>query len=86
MSDGLFPQPKTAAPPLVVEKYDRCATCQHAQRDLRAPGAIICFGAPPTPVITGMTAQGPQIDALRPMLKETERACAVYKKKSVLTL
>lgn len=54
-----------------------CGRCRHWEMSAQI-GIGSCFGAPPTPVVVGMTPQGPHIALLRPNMQSTERACAAF--------
>ena len=42
---------------------------------------VQCRGAPPTPAIVGMGAQGPQIALLRPHVERSMPACALWRER-----
>ena len=69
-----------------VKAIPTCATCKH--KVYRDPGNVICFGAPPTPVPMGggknMAGQDiVRFEMIRPQIRATERACAVYERDTV---
>lgn len=57
-----------------------CGRCEHWEMTAQI-GIGTCYGSPPTPVIVGMTPNGPQLALLRPQMQSTDRACALFKRK-----
>lgn len=61
------------------EEFKTCDTCLHGVK--QKDGGIICFGAPPTPVVLGTrparfgAGVEMQLDILRPRLPPGTRAC-----------
>ncbi len=62
-----------------------CGNC-HFGRDFRdglrlVPNMRECFGSPPTPIVVGMSPQGPAIAMTRVRLKIEEPGCALWRLK-----
>ena len=73
-----------AKPVVIEETFDTCNTCKFAVVDVRQMDMIACHGAPPVPVVMGMTPQGPALSVLRPSLPRGTRACGMHKRELVV--
>lgn len=65
----------------IVKGIPTCASCRH--KVYRDRANVICYGAPPTPIPMGggknMAGQDiVHFEMIRPQIRATERACAVY--------
>lgn len=58
---------------------DTCGNCKFGQTVVDDFKIVECHGAPPTPAIMGMGAQGPAVGLLRARLPRVEKACALWK-------
>lgn len=61
-----------------------CGNCFFGKPNVNDMKQVICFGVPPTPCITGgrPLPNGQvqfHVETLRPMLKRTEPACALWR-------
>lgn len=66
-----------------------CGNCEHTM--MADANNVACFGSPPTPVVMGARrnlAGGTEahIESMRPIIRRTERACSLFKAKSMLIL
>lgn len=64
-----------------VSQPDTCGSCRFCARiggDLRQGQ---CRGAPPTPVVVGVTQQGPMIQSLFPAVELRTPACGRYERR-----
>lgn len=85
---SLLPKPRAGI--LAPESFKVCGTCEHGVMNVHQMDMLDCCGAPPVPVVVGV-AGGPQgaglnIQAMRPQVQKTTRACGMHKSKlSVLS-
>lgn len=64
-----------------------CGTCRYTEPVKEDLTAITCYGVPPTPLMVPvMTSNGPQmqLQLMRPGLKRSERACALYQSQETI--
>lgn len=69
-----------------IEAPDTCGSCRFCAR---VNGEFIqgqCRGAPPTPVVVGMTREGPHIMSLFPMVDMRTPACRIYEKRETVII
>lgn len=58
---------------------DTCSNCKFGQTIKEDLTIVECHGVPPTPVIMGMSPQGPAVSILRCRLPRAEPGCALWK-------
>jgi hypothetical protein len=74
--------PKSGAAPAPASlAVECCGVCKFGQGIPEDLTLTECFGGPPTPVIAGMTPQGPQIVLIRARLPRSHRPCALFQRK-----
>lgn len=75
---------------LAMPKHETCGTCKHAEIVPQDVTQIICYGAPPTPVMMGMqqtvAGQQPMIVAVHPVLTRGEHACSLWARKNAVLM
>lgn len=69
----------SAHPPVTLLQPDPvCGNCAYGPRI--NVGTIECWGAPPVPVITGVSPAGPMVSVLRPNMPASTPPCALWKR------
>ena len=58
-----------------------CGNCLFASPLPQNLKDVSCGGMPPTPVIIGMSAQGPQIALMRPQVDRHLKPCALWRER-----
>lgn len=71
---------------LSTTTVETCGSCRFGHPIIEDLKIVECRGTPPTPVVMGMTQNGPAVGILRARLPRTDAACALWKFKSAIIL